>query len=77
MAKAVKKSVKTTKVKGDFTMPGLLGLAVLLGLLAILPWATSLDGSSSLHALQLALALLLALVGGFLLGLQVASTRKK
>ena len=73
MAKA--KSVKRTKVDKGFSVPSLLCLAFLLGLLCILPWVSSQSGSDSLRALQLSVALLLALVGGFFLGLQVASKK--
>ena len=76
MAKTVKKNSRRVKVDSGFTVPQLLGLAILLGLLCVLPWATNLDGSDNVHALQLVLALLLALAGGFCLGLQVASRKK-
>jgi hypothetical protein len=84
MAKQVK-AVKTTKkvpVKtpvhhtSTISVPGLLGLALLLALLCLLPWLGGLDGSRSFHALQMSIALLLALGGGICLGLQL-STHKK
>ena len=76
MAKKVKKSIKKVKVTSGFSVPSLLGLALLLGLLCILPWASTQGGSAAAQALQLSLALLLALAGGLCLGLQIASNRK-
>jgi uncharacterized membrane protein len=76
MAKAVKKSVKKSKQTDEFSISGLLSLALLLALLCILPWVSSRDGSDAMRALQLGLALLLALAGGVCLGVQIASRKK-
>ncbi|MEJ0073213.1 MAG: hypothetical protein WDN27_04005 [Candidatus Saccharibacteria bacterium] len=67
MAKAVKKSKGASKLKptSGITVPSLLGLALLLGLLCVLPWVSNQSGSDSWRALQVCLALLLALTGGF------------
>ena len=75
--KAAKKSSKKQPANAAVEVPALLGLALLLGLLCLLPWVSGINGSDSLKALQLALAFVLALAGGFCLGLQVAATRKK
>jgi glucose dehydrogenase len=77
MAKTTKKSVKKVQVTSGLSVPSLLGLALLLGLLCILPWVSRQNGSDSLRALQVSLALLLALGGGICLGLQIAANRKK
>lgn len=76
MAKAIKKSTRKSKVESGFSVPSLLSLAFLLGLLCILPWVSMQDGSTSFRALQVSLALLLALAGGICLGIQIASSKK-
>ena len=77
MAKTTKKSSRKVKVTSGFSMTSLLGLALLLGLLCVLPWASGLNGGVLVRTTQLSLALLLALGGGFCLGYQLAANRKK
>jgi hypothetical protein len=77
MAKTTKKTAKKVSVHSSLSVPSLLSLAFLLGLLCILPWVSSQDGSNSFRALQVSLALLLALAGGVCLGLQIASTKQR
>ena len=75
MAKPAKKSARTVKVESGFSVPSLLALAFLLALLCLLPWVSQQNGSDAFRALQVSLALLLALAGGFFLGLQVGSKK--
>ena len=74
VAKAQKTS-KKVKVESGFSIPSLLALAFLLALLCVLPWLSQQDGTSAFRALQVSVALLLALAGGFFLGLQVGSKK--
>jgi UDP-N-acetylmuramyl pentapeptide phosphotransferase/UDP-N-acetylglucosamine-1-phosphate transferase len=71
------KAVKAAKKVEKIEIPGLIGLAFLLGLLCLLPWVSGLNGGRSFHALQVSLALILALAGGICLGLQIAANKKK
>ena len=74
--KKAKTAVQKLKPTSGIDVPALLGLALLLGLLCILPWLSQQDGSSAFRALQVSVALLLALGGGVCLGYQIASKKK-
>lgn len=72
-AKTVAAKLKPTS---GIEVPALIGLALLLGLLCILPWLSQQDGSGAFRALQLSAALLLALGGGVCLGWLLAGKKK-
>lgn len=78
--KAKKNTKSTSKAKvhphSSVDVPSLVGLALLLGLLCVLPWLSQQDGSSSFRALQVSVALLLALGGGACLGVVWAGKKK-
>ena len=78
MAKTVKKIVKSAqKLDRSVQVPALLGLALLVLLLAILPWLSRQNGSAAFQALQISVAILLAMAGGVCVGVQIATTKKK
>lgn len=75
--KVIKKSSKNATSHSYVQLPALLGLALLLGLLCILPWVSGQRGNDSFRALQISLALILALSGGVCLGLQIAANKSR
>ena len=76
-AKTLKTSSKTRKKTDDsLQVPALIGLALLVTLLAILPWLSKQDGSAAFQALQAGIAILLAMSAGVCLGLQIATHKK-
>lgn len=80
MAKSAKNSKKSSAMSqqlGSTQVPGMIGLAFLLGLLALLPWLGNHQNNSvAFSVVQISAALLLALGGGICLGLQLASNRR-
>ncbi len=75
--KKAKAATQKMKLTSGIEVPALLALALLLGLLCILPWLSQQDGTQSFQALQVSIALLLALGGGVCLGYQFARDKKK